>query len=483
MHFCHCEHPLRIYNKYLGEYIYVPCRKCNSCRNIYTFQWANRIATEMKYHQYVYHITLQYDDDHCPLLVKIGNKLVSKVKDSVDDNIVIRIPKVLTDFEKEYYATRKLYPYCRKRDIQLFFKRLRKQVSKFDPSEKIRYVVAAEYGPTTFRAHYHLLLFSDSQKLHKRLREVVSSCWQNGYVYARRCSKDDKASQYVSKYVVHPTDCPSIYQNQQIKPFFLCSKCPPIGSYKDSTSDVVETLFKGTPFKRCTTDDRKETYDIPLSRYCENYLFPKLKSYDQWNCYERITLYGLFKTFGCCQWQEFKQRCLAEYRKKSFLGRYISHFLIHEYDKEYNSLKNLWFQGKRVFDNMVIFGVSLRDYVTLIDNYYNNKAKYKLKKQLAYEEIYFRNLKGTPLDLLSMDRQFCHDLEGEIKTCTFSQKTFSVLSQFEDFDLYSFSPDNTLDSKSLCVSSSKLSKDMSKNKYANDHFTLSRFNTTIKHFI
>ena len=43
----------------------------------------------------------------------------------------------------------------RKRDYQLFMKRLRKAF----PNDKIRFYAAGEYGPKTLRPHYHAILF------------------------------------------------------------------------------------------------------------------------------------------------------------------------------------------------------------------------------------------------------------------------------------------------------------------------------------
>lgn len=52
-----------------------------------------------------------------------------------------------------------------KRDLQLFFKKLRKSLR----GKKIRYLACGEYGDQTLRPHYHLLLFNHSfpdKKLH-----------------------------------------------------------------------------------------------------------------------------------------------------------------------------------------------------------------------------------------------------------------------------------------------------------------------------
>lgn len=56
--------------------------------------------------------------------------------------------------------------YTSKRDAQLFLKRVRKNLSKYS-DEKIRYYIVSEYGPKTFRAHYHVLFFYDEVKTQK----------------------------------------------------------------------------------------------------------------------------------------------------------------------------------------------------------------------------------------------------------------------------------------------------------------------------
>lgn len=52
-----------------------------------------------------------------------------------------------------------------KRDLQLWFKRIRRA------GYKCRYFAVGEYGSTTFRPHYHVLLFGDVPD------EVIRDCW------------------------------------------------------------------------------------------------------------------------------------------------------------------------------------------------------------------------------------------------------------------------------------------------------------------
>lgn len=108
-------------------YIVIPCGKCIGCRLEYSRQWANRCMLELQYHESAYFVTLTYNDYHVPI---------------------------------SYYpdpATGEAMPsmtLC-KRDLQLFMKRLRDRFK----DQRIRFFGCGEYGPSTQRPHYHLILF------------------------------------------------------------------------------------------------------------------------------------------------------------------------------------------------------------------------------------------------------------------------------------------------------------------------------------
>lgn len=109
------------------EYFPIPCGNCIGCRIEYSKQWANRCMLEVQYHERCCFITLTYNREHVPLVgYSIGGKLAS-------------VPALTLS----------------KRDLQLFFKRLR----KFFPGVCIRYFGCGEYGPQTLRPHYHVILF------------------------------------------------------------------------------------------------------------------------------------------------------------------------------------------------------------------------------------------------------------------------------------------------------------------------------------
>jgi hypothetical protein len=102
----------------------LPCGGCIGCRLDRARQWAVRCMHEAKCHNDNSFITLTYNDENLPY----------------NGSIV-------------------------KRDLQLFFKRLRKSLEPV----KIRYFACGEYGDSSFRPHYHALVFGyrpHDQKLH-----------------------------------------------------------------------------------------------------------------------------------------------------------------------------------------------------------------------------------------------------------------------------------------------------------------------------
>jgi len=115
---------------YRGE-IKIPCGQCTGCRLDRSKAWAIRCYHESMMWEENCFATLTYDDEHLP-------------KNSSLD----------------------------KRDLQKFFKRLRK---KYEP-KKIRYYACAEYGEKSFRPHYHAAIFNISfadRKEWKRTKEGI----------------------------------------------------------------------------------------------------------------------------------------------------------------------------------------------------------------------------------------------------------------------------------------------------------------------
>lgn len=100
------------------QQIPVPCGKCPACISRRTSGWSFRLMQEDKRASSALFVTLTYDTDHVPIT---NNGFMS----------------------------------LQKKDVQLFFKRLRKL-----EKNKLKYYLAGEYGGKFKRPHYHIILFN-----------------------------------------------------------------------------------------------------------------------------------------------------------------------------------------------------------------------------------------------------------------------------------------------------------------------------------
>lgn len=174
-----CYKPISIKKpKGLGsaDRITVPCGNCAACLSSKRESWTIRLFEESKNYLYSLFITLTYDDGHLVYAVS---------------------PTVV------------------KRDIQLFFKRLRKKLSL-----PIRYYTVGEYGTKTQRPHYHIILFSEEEVTSNQLIEAWSDKQLNpiGNIVIGKCSI--QSISYVCKYHV----LKGKYPTGTAPPFTLMSK-------------------------------------------------------------------------------------------------------------------------------------------------------------------------------------------------------------------------------------------------------------------
>ena len=103
-----------------------------------------------------------------------------------------------------------LLKYVNYRDYQLFAKRFRKYLfTKIGSYEKISSYVVSEYSPRTFRPHFHILFFFDSDEVAKNIRQAVFQGWKLGRVDTQLAR--DSAGSYVSGYLNSIVSLPSIF--------------------------------------------------------------------------------------------------------------------------------------------------------------------------------------------------------------------------------------------------------------------------------
>lgn len=246
-----CQNPRTVVNKYTHEPVVVPCGTCPSCILRRSGIQTNLLTSYSSQFRFVYFVTLTYADRFLPTLqVEIIENCSEDIADvscvpnisdldprdnnrylfgfrSVPRTSSVRLknstvertfkdpevrfsypmyPKdLLAILNKVKYPISYRIPYLCNRDLDLFLKRLR----SYYQNEKLRYYAVSEYGPTTYRAHWHLLLFSNSERFSETILENVSKAWLYG-----RCDASLSrgfAAPYVASYVNSFVALPSFY--------------------------------------------------------------------------------------------------------------------------------------------------------------------------------------------------------------------------------------------------------------------------------
>lgn len=185
----------------------LPCGKCVGCRLDKARDWATRCVLESRQWSDNWFLTLTYDDDHVP----------KGFYSDPDTGIALQS---LT---------------LRKSDLQKFWKRLRKE---FQPP--IRYFCCGEYGESTFRPHYHAIVYnlplkdlefystSDFGNLYTS--KTLDSIWKNGSVKIGQVTY--QSASYVARYTAKKfLDLPKEFFStfDMEPPFIEMSRRPGIG--------------------------------------------------------------------------------------------------------------------------------------------------------------------------------------------------------------------------------------------------------------
>ena len=120
-----CEHPVRVFNKYLGQYMSVPCRKCNTCKAAKASLWTRKLNNEAKCHPYVFFGTLTYAPEFLPrLLADWSNGFLYDEKGAF-----FNIKDLNLDYDSiNFIRSRGCLPVYNVEDVQKFVKRVRERI-------------------------------------------------------------------------------------------------------------------------------------------------------------------------------------------------------------------------------------------------------------------------------------------------------------------------------------------------------------------
>ena len=308
----------RFYNKWTHSWQWSPCGKCPACQQRKAQIRAHRIH-EASFDGYVtLFVTLTYRNINIPYIRKdeltpncssinvYRDCSVRRVRSDSDYNVgykYIRSRSILQTidlFESRLFVDKDTIKPLKKlrgqsdsnkigvlyyKDLQDFQKRLRINVQRWYGIVKPLYFWScSEYGPTTLRPHFHLLISVPQESLAECTRSVIAS-----WPYDSRIGTDQgiqvarNAKAYVSSYVNRGSDFPSLFEISPFKPKHSFSlgygrqnpafSLPKIlGSIDRGNMSFVESRIK---------DGCVELANILYPKYVLNYYFPKFTGYSR----------------------------------------------------------------------------------------------------------------------------------------------------------------------------------------------------------
>lgn len=270
-----CQYRSFITNCYNGARIAVDCGQCDYCIHKRAQKASMRVKTAGSAFKYSYFVTLTYDNEHIPLMnctvlhseyedvvgisgdIHFGDEYHKYIPVSeyqcndssmlrhiffeqvqgtvpfdreikeyvpVKDNWFLSMDAIRsfiyktqsvdkTDYPaSEQYGRDNLIPFLNYVDVQNYIKRLRKYLYKqLGSYETLHFYAVGEYGPVHFRPHYHLLLFTNSEKVSAVLRHCHDKSWKLGRSDFQRSAGG--AASYVASYVNSLSAAPLLYRS------------------------------------------------------------------------------------------------------------------------------------------------------------------------------------------------------------------------------------------------------------------------------
>lgn len=477
-----CQHPIRVYNKYIDEYVWVACGKCSTCLKRKQGRWTARLENERKSSLFVLFVTLTYDDKHLPRLVRYDEVVDShKVETyrAYDDKFRIPFTELKFDTTADLdYFNNKMHaggvPYADFADVQKFNKRLNKRFhDKYTNTyENFRYFVCSELGKESLRPHYHGLYFFRKEIETSNFAEDILACWHDdagntiGNIEVEYV--ESTAAAYVSKYIGKPAYYPSFYSHSKIYPRFICSKNPPIGSNYELQQSSAEIFHTAAISVVLPNDSQQSLMDVPLPSYCKNRLFPKCPQFSRISHALRVAVYRCSSRFLAAGFQgnwksnyselvpvsfdgflhTIRLRCCAFGSGGSSFDEYIRKLVDPYTETGVNTLRRLYYMSKRVLKYCKQFHVTVEYYVTKIEEFYN---KVELKILSQFYEFQQKFVETNPVEQLeNMYSEFAFNNFGIFRDLRFCLTQLDPIPLKECFDYQSMCKDDDLSYNLSC---------------------------------
>lgn len=418
-----CLHPVHVYNRYLKDWIWSDCGHCEACRNKRAGVLSERINREFENNGNgsAFLVTLDYDNEHLPVykLNELSGYYESNREDyskSEDDIKFGRIhPSDITEYYRPVHHVDDCFGHLCYSDVRNYFNTIRcvfrRAVIKNSYEQdkfKFRYFVCGEYGPTTFRPHYHVIVWFGerfNRGEESFVQEIFCRYWKNGTCDFKPVITGGIAS-YLSGYVTGFSDLPAVLQYKPLRPFCHFSTSPVLGAYTLEREEI-QTLFDQGFIKRYKFDtDMQEYVNDPFPRTVYDRYFPKCKGFSYIPFQAKLRVYanvfnyfrdaGRFPTL-----QEFNslRLCDIPFPKRKLLDEKAiedngGEYLEWTYQDKYASMMCCKY--------CIEFGLTPEDVIKKFERIHGNLNYESLARFYQYQEEHFDDLQFT----INHDRDF-----------------------------------------------------------------------------
>ena len=321
-----CTHGSIVTNKFTNYSFYAPCRHCVECQTDKAAQqFARMMCHTFDDKKFIVFVTLNYSNQFLPYVkcdelassrrkldfnsFKIYRSCIRKVEGRNKKRAVIIPEETCLDTR---YITSKTDKLCASSSFSLpqpigdyipdrvagvayskdftdFIKRFRVQFKRYyniDLNHGVfSYYKVSEYGPTTFRPHFHALFFFPLTFANKfdQIRRTIIATWPfcSYRQIKRNIEVANKPQHYVSFYTVRPTNFPDFFKIRSIspKPSFTLHFGYGVNAF---TPGNVEAMLRRNTVEYLTYRYDKKTgnsypVNVRVPKYVINRYFPKFK--------------------------------------------------------------------------------------------------------------------------------------------------------------------------------------------------------------
>lgn len=306
-----CTHTYKVYNKYIHKFVRVKCGHCSACLQEKANRRANKIRFNLKDGEICLFVTLTYDNKFVPYFtlddvdIKTNSVKIKRdydirfVRNGSDYNVT---PKVIAggvldivEYNDVYFDVSNFkkmtkkdgFAVCYYKDAQNFIKRLRINLLRlYGNNSKFKFYCCSEYGETTLRCHFHLLIFIDRAS-EQQFRDSIVRSWPyaDSRITKRGIEIARSAASYVASYVNCRSYLPAFFQKT--------SEFSPCFSHSKGFGSSLRVLSLGSLMQKVHSRDlhltlpKKQVSDgsairtIPFPQFVINRYFPQFKGYSR----------------------------------------------------------------------------------------------------------------------------------------------------------------------------------------------------------